>query len=105
MRILTFGWEFPPHISGGLGTACYGLTKALQEENVSIIFVVPRAYGDEEIDLINASNIIIKNPAEASLKPETKKNHKEELKRVEVPSSITPYTESGIWEDSNDIKN
>ena len=29
MRILMFGWEFPPHISGGLGTACYGMTQAL----------------------------------------------------------------------------
>jgi len=107
MKILTFGWEFPPHISGGLGTACYGLTKALQEENVQIIFVVPRAYGDEDIDLVNASQIIVKDPEEEipSLK-EKKKNHpKEELKMVEVPSSLTPYTKSGIWENSNDIKN
>ena len=27
MRVLMFGWEFPPHIAGGLGTACYGLTR------------------------------------------------------------------------------
>lgn len=107
MKILTFGWEFPPHISGGLGTACYGLTKALQEENVSIIFVVPRAYGDEDMDLVNASNIIIKNPDEVftSLEPKKKNNPKEELKTVEVLSSLIPYSESGIWEDSNDIKN
>ena len=31
MRVLMFGWEFPPHISGGLGTACYGLTKGLNQ--------------------------------------------------------------------------
>ena len=31
MRVLMLGWEFPPHISGGLGTACFGLTKALDE--------------------------------------------------------------------------
>jgi glycogen debranching enzyme len=29
MRVLMFGWEFPPHISGGLGTASYGLTKGM----------------------------------------------------------------------------
>jgi len=29
MRIFMLGWEFPPFISGGLGTACYGLTKAM----------------------------------------------------------------------------
>jgi len=39
-----FGWEFPPYNSGGLGTACYGLTKALSRKGVKILFVVPR-YG------------------------------------------------------------
>ena len=29
MRVLMFGWEFPPHITGGLGTACFGMTKGL----------------------------------------------------------------------------
>ena len=37
------GWEFPPFISGGLGTACYGLTKALDQLGVNIIFCLPRA--------------------------------------------------------------
>jgi glycogen(starch) synthase len=37
-----FGWEFPPHNSGGLGTACYGLTKGLKNYNVSVTFVLPR---------------------------------------------------------------
>ena len=48
MRILMFGWEFPPHISGGLGTACYGLTKGLSAiGDTEVIFVVPKAWGDE----------------------------------------------------------
>lgn len=43
-----FGWEFPPHISGGLGTACYGLTKNLVTlDDIDLTFVVPKAYGDE----------------------------------------------------------
>ncbi len=37
------GWEFPPFISGGLGTACYGLTKALSDLGTEILFVLPRA--------------------------------------------------------------
>jgi glycogen synthase len=41
-RVLMFGWEFPPHNSGGLGVACYGLTKALVKRNTEIIFVLPR---------------------------------------------------------------
>lgn len=50
MKVLVFGWEFPPHISGGLGTACYGLTKALaQFKDVEITFVVPKVWGDEDL--------------------------------------------------------
>ena len=37
-----FGWEFPPHNSGGLGTACLGLTSALASKNVSVTFVLPK---------------------------------------------------------------
>ena len=31
MRVFMLGWEFPPYISGGLGTACHGLTKAMDK--------------------------------------------------------------------------
>ncbi len=43
MRVFMLGWEFPPFISGGLGTACYGLTKALDELGVEVTFVLPTA--------------------------------------------------------------
>lgn len=42
MRVFMLGWEFPPFISGGLGTACYGLTKALSSLGTDVIFVLPR---------------------------------------------------------------
>ncbi len=43
MRVLMLGWEFPPFISGGLGTACYGLTRALSDQGVEVLFVLPKA--------------------------------------------------------------
>ena len=43
MRILMFGWEFPPFMSGGLGTACFGMTRALAALGHEITFVLPRA--------------------------------------------------------------
>ncbi|MDD2966673.1 MAG: glycosyltransferase family 4 protein [Desulfovibrionaceae bacterium] len=46
MRVLMFGWEFPPHISGGLGTACHGMTQALARQGVDIVFLVPSLKGD-----------------------------------------------------------
>jgi glycogen synthase len=48
LRVLMLGWEFPPHISGGLGTACHGLTRGLAKAGVNVTFVVPRAFGDED---------------------------------------------------------
>ncbi len=42
VRVFMLGWEFPPFISGGLGTACYGLTKALDQLGVRVTFVLPK---------------------------------------------------------------
>ncbi|MCG3133886.1 MAG: Glycogen synthase [Planctomycetes bacterium] len=42
------GWEYPPHLSGGLGTACHGLTHALSRRGVPVAFVLPRVSGDED---------------------------------------------------------
>ena len=48
MKALMFGWEFPPHILGGLGTASYGLTKGMYNNgNMDITFVIPKPWGDE----------------------------------------------------------
>ena len=56
-----YGWEFPPHISGGLGTASYGLTKGMlsHRQDLEITFVVPKLYGDEQpgaLRLLSASH-------------------------------------------------
>lgn len=49
MKALMFGWEFPPHILGGLGTASYGLTKGMHNNgDMEISFVIPKPWGDEE---------------------------------------------------------
>ncbi|MCD6113030.1 MAG: glycosyltransferase family 4 protein [Bacteroidales bacterium] len=83
-----FGWEFPPHITGGLGTACFGITKGLLKQGVEVLFVVPKAFGDEnqkDVRLINASDITI-----------DKKNSKyqeywKRIKYMEIGSNIIPY--------------
>ena len=62
MRVLMFGWEFPPHIAGGLGTACYGMTKGLAKNGVEVLFVMPSASGDEDqsaVRIINASDVAV----------------------------------------------
>ena len=47
MRVFMLGWEFPPFISGGLGTACQGLTRALNQQGVEVTFVLPKAVDSE----------------------------------------------------------
>ncbi|MCK9399256.1 MAG: glycosyltransferase family 4 protein [Bacteroidales bacterium] len=88
MKILMFGWEFPPHISGGLGTACFGLTKGLAKHDVEIIFVVPKAYGDESqeaVRLVNASDINV------NMKESLYKEYWKRIEYMEIGSSIIPY--------------
>ena len=49
MKSLMCGWEFPPHILGGLGTASYGLTRGMSmQSDLEITFVIPKPYGDED---------------------------------------------------------
>jgi len=61
MRALMFGWEFPPHILGGLGTASYGLTRGMSEQgDMDITFVLPRPWGDEDqsfLRIIGANSV------------------------------------------------
>ncbi len=62
LKILMFGWEFPPYNFGGLGTACYGLTKSLSKKGVKITFVVPRgAYNHNFLNVIPACELYIDN--------------------------------------------
>lgn len=48
VKVLMFGWEFPPNNSGGLGVACKGLVDALSEMGTEITFVLPRQVSVEQ---------------------------------------------------------
>lgn len=88
MRVLMFGWEFPPHISGGLGTACYGLTKGLASNDVEVLFVMPSASGDEDeqsVKIINASDI------EVTEAIKDLENFTEKVKFIKIDSTLLPY--------------
>lgn len=83
-----FGWEFPPHIAGGLGTACYGLTRGLAKQGTEVIFVVPKAYGDEDkrfVHVVNASDIEI--PAGEVIDAEMR----DKLTFIHIDSNLIPY--------------
>ncbi len=96
MRVLMFGWEFPPHISGGLGTACFGLTKGMAKLNeVEVIFVVPKAFGDEnpaDVQLIGANQVPI------TQKEIQFEDVQQKIDYFEVESKLVPYVgEEEFW--------
>jgi glycogen synthase len=120
MKVLMFGWEFPPHISGGLGTACHGLTNSLSQENIDVLFVVPKLHGGEAADrttFLNASDVPIEKEStiERFISPnassaETRKvvlnviQKEKHLRQIEVPSTLTPYRSPEFREESYEIE-
>ncbi|NMC62755.1 MAG: glycosyltransferase [SAR324 cluster bacterium] len=99
MKILMLGWEYPPNISGGLGTACEGLTGALSRlGGFDIDFVVPYLYGGElaaHMRLIDAStgrdalgNLI---ELAKSIMKDINDDEKSGLRTFRIPSFLSPY--------------
>ncbi|MCA9357693.1 glycosyltransferase family 4 protein [Candidatus Kaiserbacteria bacterium] len=72
MRVLTFGWEFPPAKNGGLGVACYGLTRELLQSGVEVIFVLPKTQdtrGDARFLFADQERLVKVRHADVSLLP------------------------------------
>lgn len=91
MRVLMFGWEFPPHISGGLGTASYGLTKGMSTlKDLEVIFVVPKAWGDEDQTMVR---LVGANQVPVAFKHVYYRGFRLPLEKIEVFSKIVPYTD------------
>ncbi len=95
IKVLMFGWEFPPHIAGGLGTASYGLTKGLAKHGVKVMFVMPKAGGDEDqsvVKIINASDVEMMS--EYSNLDEYWQN----VNFMEIGSNLVPYLDPETFE-------
>jgi len=91
MRVLMFGWEFPPHISGGLGTASYGLTRGMTTmDDMEVTFVVPKAWGDEDQSVVR---LIGANKVPVAYKKIHYQGSKQAIDKIEVESKIVPYTD------------
>jgi glycogen(starch) synthase len=95
MRVLMFGWEFPPQITGGLGTACHGLSTALSHLVNEITFVLPRIHtGDSKagkVRLLEASAIgNLNDPLDFEISPN--------IDVYSIESSLKPYLTSLEYE-------
>ena len=85
MRVLMFGWEFPPYISGGLGTACFGITKGLSQLGTDVVFVVPTLKGksvNSHVDLVSSDKVKA---------PRKRGGIESFMRKYEIHSPLTPY--------------
>ena len=92
IKVLMFGWEFPPHIAGGLGTACYGMIKGLAKHDVKVSFVMPNASGDEDASvakIINASDV------ETIGNFSSIEDYWKNIEFIRIGSNLVPYLEIG----------
>ena len=83
-----FGWEFLPHIAGGLGTACEGIVKGLAYNGVETLFVMPSASGDEDqsaTTIINASDVAVDTASS------TVDEFLDKVKFVHIGTNMIPY--------------
>ena len=102
MNIFMLGWEFPPFISGGLGTACYGLTRALNELGHRVIFILPQPVTTEF-----ATHVDLRTPAGikgGAYIPGVTSYRLDEFENVEfkaIPSMLQPYGEASpmSWQE------
>src|ERR1700677_3319511 len=85
MRILMFGWEFPPYNSGGLGVACLGLTRALSDRGAEITFVMPK-----KLDVKSPwAKMVFADDGKVVLRP--------------IDSMLTPYLTTTAYSKSRQI--
>ena len=97
MKVFMLGWEFPPFISGGLGTACYGLTKAMDRLNIKVTFVLPRM-----VESRYATHVKLLSPASLSnlgnISTSFQIDQMENVTFRTVNSLLQPYSTPGSYQ-------
>lgn len=88
-----FGWEFPPYISGGLGTACYGMTHALAQLGVEVIFVLPHVEdaATDFLKLESASGTLITQDMQERMAWAGQEIWRSNIRYLQVDSPLMPY--------------
>lgn len=102
MKVFMLGWEFPPFISGGLGTACYGLTKAMSKLGLEVIFALPKSIDEAfstHVKLLSPSSLAARSAIRAAKQLQTGHERTDvvydKLKNVqfhEIESMLSPYS-------------
>ena len=86
MKIFMLGWEFPPFISGGLGTACYGLTKAMDQLDMEVTFVLPKM-----VEVNETSHVKLLTP-QSCVSSDFKIDNLKNVTFRSIKSTLQPYS-------------
>lgn len=100
MRVLMFGWEFPPFASGGLGTSCYGLTRHMALRDVEIKFVVPKVRGQMFhyfLEIVDGEKVVTDDLRKEVLKNDSYEHLKEYLK---ADILLNPYFSESTYKET-----
>ncbi len=103
MRVLMFGWEFPPFSKGGLGVACHGITKGLSNHGVETVFVIPKAPEDassSHVKLVRADsikNISIKEISSPMSAYMTNSEYIERIKTISISGKSRGKADDDIY--------
>jgi glycogen synthase len=87
MRVFMLGWEFPPFISGGLGTACYGLTRAMDQLGIEVLFVLPKI-----VESRYATHVKLLTPGSRTTSASFRFSEMKNVKFRAIDSSLQPYS-------------
>ena len=100
MNILMLGWEYPPHIAGGLGIACEGLTKGLSRPGSDITFVVPYLYGEEVAPHMTIVDSTTRIGSTSAPRHRVRLGESTLMNLVKIPALLKPY-----WSEEEYLEN
>lgn len=95
--VLTFGWEYPPAITGGLGTACRGLVTALAELGCRVVFVAPRLASGKQNDALRLQSATDVDVPLSTV--EAAASRAKHLVRHIVDSPLRPYATASSYSE------
>jgi len=93
MKVLMLGWEFPPFISGGLGTACYGLTKAMGQLGVEVTFILPRS-----VEVSEGTHVRLLSPGSLTARMSTELERLTNTKFRSIETPLRPYSSAETYQ-------
>ena len=94
MRVLMLGWEFPPLITGGLGTACAGLTRALVGKGIEIDFVLPRPVSSAQVGGVRVLSPGCKELEIGTAQPLSENSAQANVSQPHLPAAPTSSSEA-----------